>query len=385
LPLTLYKDLAEKYGFLMIGSNDSKNGLPGEDINGIVRTLMHEVRTLYPIDTNRIYLLGFSGGARVAATAAMYDVSVKGVFGCGAGLGSVTEPILYKFDYFGCVGTADFNMTEMLQLDEPLTRAGFRHFITTFPGNHAWPPADVLEDGFMWATLNAMKDGLIKKDEAYISAVMTFFEYRISFFISNNQLLAAAEANRERIAFMEGLLVSIAELKEMLVSLEKDPEYQSQHAFRVSVMKQEEAEKQEMMQALQSKDLAWWKEWITRHASPVTRHESLNPEDTLKDRRLMAFLSLFCYMNANAAIARQNEEAAVKIIAIYEMADPKNPEPNYMRALLFARRSENEAVFSQLSIAVTKGFTDKPRLIGQAEFLPLNSSPEWADLLKTMK
>ncbi len=54
LPLTMYKDLAEKFGYILVGSNDSKTGLAGEQIKEIVTALMHEVRSLYPVDTNRI-------------------------------------------------------------------------------------------------------------------------------------------------------------------------------------------------------------------------------------------------------------------------------------------------------------------------------------------
>ena len=139
------------------------------------------------------------------------------------------------------------------------------------------------------------------------------------------------------------------------------------------------------MQALQSRDLSWWKDEINRHASRVTRHEKTNPEDTLKDNRLMAFLSLFCYMNANAAMAKQDETAAINIIAVYEMADPTNAEPNYMRAILLARRSQDEAAIAQLRISVAKGFADKQRLTGQPEFVAMNGSPAWFDLMKTIK
>ena len=90
-------------------------------------------------------------------------------------------------------------------------------------------------------------------------------------------------------------------------------------------------------------------------------------------------------MNANATITRQNESAAIKIIAIYEMADAANPEPNYMRAVLLARRSENEAAFGQLKMASAKGFTDKDRLTRQTEFQEMSSSPSWFDLLKKIK
>ena len=388
LPLTLYKNLAEKYGFILVGSNDSRNGLQAEEVRGIVTAMVHEVRVGYPIDTNRMYLLGFSGGARVATMAAMYQVPVKGVIACGAGLGGAEQPMLYKFDYFGIAGTSDFNMNEMLQLDEPLSRAAIRHFITTFPGIHAWPPADVMEDGFLWITLNAMKDGVVEKDNAFLSAVFTTLGNRIKTLKKSGNLISAADAYHEEISFAEGLIPA-DHFREELSALEKQSDYQMQVAYRFKILKKEEEEKQELMQALQAKDLGWWKVKIKSYDLRFTindsRHASTNPEDTLKNRRLMAFLSLFCYMNANAAITRQNESAAIKIIAIYEMADAANPEPNYMRAVLLARRSENEAAFGQLKIAIAKGFTDKDRLTRQTEFQEMSSSPSWFDLLKKIK
>ena len=388
LPLKKYQVLAEKYGFILVGSNDSKNGLPAEDIKGIVTALMLDVRTIYPVDTNRIFLLGFSGGARVAAMAALYQTPVKGVIGCGAGFGSAEQPIRFKFDYFGIAGTGDFNMDEMMQLDEPLTRAGFRHVITTFPGIHAWPPVETMEDAFCWITLNSMKDGVLKKDDQFISGVSSLFDHRINELKNNNQLITAADVCREAISFMDGLMPT-DKFKAEQTSIENQPAYQSQLAYRQKIQKQEGEEKQELMQALQSRDLAWWRKKIANYELRMTndklKRSRVNAEDTLKDRRLMAFLSLFCYMNANAALAQQDQNAALKIIAIYEMADSANPEPNYMRAVLLARRSENEAAIAQLKISISKGFEDKKRLTGQPEFTPLNSSPAWFDLLKTLK
>ncbi len=384
LPLTKYKSLAEKYGFIMAGSNDSKNGLPQEEIRTIVGALMLEIRSKYPVDSNRVYLMGFSGGARVAAMAALCQVRVNGVIGCGAGFAGGDQPVLYKFDYFGIAGTADFNMNELLQLREPLSQAGFRQYITTFSGIHEWPPAPVMEEGFQWITLNAMKDGTMKKDDAFISGVMKSIEARMNEYMRKNQFIASADACREAISFSDGLTGSDL-FKEKLQYLEKLPGYLDQVASQRKAMEQEQLEKKELAEALQAKDLPWWKSWITRHSSPGNNKEKINPEDTLKNRRLLSFLSLYCYMNANAAISQQNEPAAIRIVAIYEMADPANPEPYYMRAILLARRSENEAAISQLKISVAKGFADKHRLTGQPEFRPMNAAPAWTDLLKSIK
>ena len=344
---------------------------------------MFDIHHIYPADTNRIYLLGFSGGSRVASMAAMYQYQVQGVIACGAGFGSVQDAVRFKFDYFGIVGTADFNLDEMLRLDEPLAGAGFRHFIKTFPGKHAWPPLEVMEDGFRWITLNAVRDGVLPPDSLFISSVIKTFNARINESERCNQPVAAADACREAIAFLGGL-TSTESFNQELNKIEKLPEYNSRVAYHLKVMSQEEEEKQEILDAFQSKGLSWWKEKIKSYTSG-TRKGKTNPEDTLKDHRMIAFLTLFCYMNANAAMSLQDQSAAVRIIAIYEMADATNPEPNYMRAILFARRSEQEAAIGQLKIAIDKGFSDKQRLTLQKEFIPLNTLPAWSGMLKTMK
>jgi hypothetical protein len=202
--------------------------------------------------------------------------------------------------------------------------------------------------------------------------------------INKNQLIAAADVCREAIAFSDGL-ASAGRFRTALNILEQRTGYQQQAAYRKNILKQEQDEKQELAQSLQSKDLAWWKQWIKSHVSPVTRHDKKNPEDTLKDSRLLAFLSLFCYMNANSAIAKQDEHAAVKIVAIYELSDPENPEPNYMRAILLARRAENDAAIAQLKISVSKGFADKQRLMQQKEFQSMKNLAGWNDVHKSFK
>ncbi len=382
LPLTKYKDLAEKYGYILIGSNDSQNGQAGEVTDGIIRGLLAEIHTVYPIDTNRIYVAGFSGGSRVAAMAAMSHKEVKGVIGCGAGFPGGNQPPLYKFDYFGIAGTADFNMNEMLQLDGVLTQLGMRHFIATFPGPHAWPTSSVMEEGFQWLTLNAMRDGTLQRDDAVIAAIMGGFDARIARLKSENYLVSAAERCREAIEFAGGFIPTDHFIQE-LKSIEQLPEYNKQVVYHTNILKKEEDEQKSLMNAIFSQDEAWWKKRIEAMDSRHMR--GLNPEDTLMNARLKAFLSLMCYSNASGAIRQRNREVANTVINIYELADPPNPEPNYMRAVVLLQRYDTTAAIRQLDIAIGKGFSDKNRMIQQSEFQMIKNSPAWFDLLQKMK
>ncbi|MCX6278453.1 MAG: hypothetical protein NT004_10185 [Bacteroidetes bacterium] len=391
LPVRLYKDLAEKYGFFLVGSDNSKNGLPPAEIDAIVATLFNEVKHVYPVDTNRIYLMGFSGGARIASLSAFYKIPVKGVVGCGAGIAGASSAPRYKVDYFGIAGMADFNMNEIVELDYPLSKVGLRHVITTFNGIHAWPPVEVMEEAFQWFTFNAMKDGMIKKDNSLIEMIMAGFDKKIEFLKTQGDLIDAAATCRKAISFDEGFTAT-DKFSDQLKIIEKLNEYQVQVAYRNKIMKDEDKERKELMGAMSEKDLGWWKDYVRRRTRDEGRGTMVYSqaqwrlqEDALKDQRLLAFLRLLAYMNATSVLTSKNEEAAAKIIAIYEIADPENPEANYLHAILLARKPANGEALEQLGKAIEKGFSDKLRMTEQPEFASMKDKPQFYDLLQKMK
>src|SRR5438445_3048101 len=68
-PIELYKDLAEKYGFVLAASNNSKNFAPDESKS--VNAIWQDTHRRFPLDVHLTYVSGFSGGARVAGLMAL--------------------------------------------------------------------------------------------------------------------------------------------------------------------------------------------------------------------------------------------------------------------------------------------------------------------------
>ena len=170
VPLELMKDAAEKYGYVLAGSNNSRNGpwkLEGETAQAVVQ----DTNARLAIDSRRTYFAGFSGGARVAASIAQVCQCAAGVLLSGAGFPQGTPPSREAaFPVFAAVGTFDFNYPEVVQLDEKLQGLGFPHFLRTFEGPHQWAPASVMEEAFAWFRLIAMKDGRETRDDAFVAA-----------------------------------------------------------------------------------------------------------------------------------------------------------------------------------------------------------------------
>ena len=65
VPVERFQAAAEKYGYLVAGSNNSRNG-PFEQNYAAMDAMLRDTSQRYALDRQRIYLAGLSGGARVA-------------------------------------------------------------------------------------------------------------------------------------------------------------------------------------------------------------------------------------------------------------------------------------------------------------------------------
>ena len=82
--VTHFIPAAEKHQFILIGTNNTRNGPYDPNFKVAERLFAHCLEN-YRIIPQRIYTAGFSGGARLAATIAILSGAVEGVIGCGAG------------------------------------------------------------------------------------------------------------------------------------------------------------------------------------------------------------------------------------------------------------------------------------------------------------
>ena len=84
VPVERFKEAAEKYGWIVVGSNNSRNG-PWELAVNAWNAMQKDTHQRFAIDDERLYATGFSGGARVAVRIAVACKCLAGVMGNGAG------------------------------------------------------------------------------------------------------------------------------------------------------------------------------------------------------------------------------------------------------------------------------------------------------------
>jgi dienelactone hydrolase len=173
MPVELMKDAAERFGYILVGSNNSRNGSWKVEIDA-AQAVSNDTRARFSIDEHRVYFAGFSGGARVASRIAQQCKCAAGVLLNGAGFGTGTPPSRDSvFAVFAAVGTLDFNYPEVTRLSEALEATGFQHFLRYFDGPHQWAPADVMAEALAWFRLIAMKQTLEPYDENFIGQQRT--------------------------------------------------------------------------------------------------------------------------------------------------------------------------------------------------------------------
>ncbi len=172
LPLEQYKVAAEKYNYIVVGSNNARNG-PWEPIVRSIIAIWNDTNARLSIDQKRIYVTGFSGGSRAASLfSKIIKRPIAGIIGCGAGLASMlkTEEIAPAF-YSGVVGIEDFNYEEMLTLDKQFDKHNISHRFFVFEGAHSWPPQDVCLRVIEWLEILGMSKKIRPSDVELIKEI----------------------------------------------------------------------------------------------------------------------------------------------------------------------------------------------------------------------
>jgi len=170
IPVERFRGAAESYGWILVGSNASRNG-PWQPNVAAFKALWEDTQLRFSIDSRRIYAAGFSGGARVAAALAAAMPEISGVIGCGAGFpGPVPKTV--SFAWFGAAGVDDFNYIDVRQVQVAVAATGQAARFVVFDGAHNWPPEPVCTAAVEWLEVQAMKTGRRPRDPALVKTLL---------------------------------------------------------------------------------------------------------------------------------------------------------------------------------------------------------------------
>jgi predicted esterase len=221
IPLERVKPVAERLGYVIISSYNTLSDTTEQPNVDALNAMLTDLQRFVSIDPHRLYLIGFSGTARLSWDfASQLKGNVAGVVGVGAGLPDQAHPPLpgpgeeASFVFFGGAGTGDFNYDEVRGLDQYLDSLSFPHRMRYYGGPHGWPPSEVFTEAVEWLELMAIRRSLTAPKPEWLDSVFRRRLQEAASLESSGNLFAAGQSYAEIAAdFQTFRDVSIAQGK----------------------------------------------------------------------------------------------------------------------------------------------------------------------------
>jgi dienelactone hydrolase len=219
-PLELYKDIAEKYGFILAASNNSRNF--SSDESKSVNAIWQDTHLRFALDAHVTYVSGFSGGARVAGLMALTceQCQIAGVIAHGAGYPTNWSQAKDGLSYFFAVGNQDFNWPEVMTVRREREDKGLPYRVEVFSGPHQWAPPAVMQDAVEWMILKAMQKGGLPRDASLVDRLLQQTQAEADDAEKKNDAIAELNAYRSLVSDFAGLK-DVRESENKLAALKK--------------------------------------------------------------------------------------------------------------------------------------------------------------------
>lgn len=393
LPVKLFGEAAERFGWVVVGSNNSRNG-PVADSVKAAYAMVEDTQARLSVDARRVYAAGFSGGARQSILIdQLCRHCLAGVIAAGAGYPPERKPAApVTFALFGAAGTDDFNFPEMKALDATLARLGATHRFESFDGGHAWPTPDLAAAAVEWMELQAIKSGLRQKDEAFVAGV---WERRLAGarrLEEGSKLYAAYRAYESLAADFRGLrdtaeafgrAAALGASKGVKAAL-KDEADQSSRQQRLVAELFDLAERRRGEFEVRVQAAADFRR-LVEGLRVKARAEADSGERRVARRTLNQVTARFY---ETAASLRHDNARPSEVVAALEVASevaPHSPQLFYELAVAHAANSDRKRSLAALRKAFELGFRDAAALEREPAFDALRGEAEYERLVEGIR
>lgn len=390
-PVERFKDAAEKYGYIVIGSNNSRNG-PGVPLSEIISALFDDAQARFSIDASRVYTTGFSGGARVAGSVAQsLEGRIAGVILCGAGFSPGKAPAKpLSFTVFSVAGSEDFNWVELRQLNRTLDSIGSVNRFVTFDGDHAWLPSDFCLMAVEWLEIQAMRSGKRKRDEKLIAEL---------FDKAAGQARAAESAKRVYEAFLkyDAMAKDFQGLRDTADFAKRVEELRSSGEVKDHLKQEKAAEQAQQQRSLEffskreqlrtAENLSAAMMEMKYLISSLRKKAASNDEsvDRLVARRTLGLFYVSMMEGAAGHRSTKNYPEAIADLTLAAEVRPNNPQIFFALARVCALGGEKRQALEALKKAVELGFTNADEIVGNQDFASVRNEAAYRQLIEEAK
>jgi dienelactone hydrolase len=391
LPVLRFKAAAEKYGYIIAGSNNSRNG-PIEIVTKALSALIADTESRFAVDNQRVYMTGFSGGARVAVAAAVaLKGKVAGVIGCGAGFPPSIQPSVSEaFAFLGAVGVEDFNVPELRVLDDALDKLGAAHKLEIFKGGHEWPPDTVCTRAIEWLEIQAVKSGILSRSAGRIDEIF-------SGAVAETHACESRQEFYEAYRHYSALAKDFAGLKDIGEFKARAAELEKRGDVRNTVNREKAIDDRQNRMAMKLSGLLAdstgseigafrIQELISSFISLRKQADQTgNEADRLVAVRVLAEFSIRLNEEASLAFEQKDYSLAALRLELMTQIQPENPRIFYHLSRAYARAGDKKKAVKAIQTAVSKGFNDAAEVRNNPDFEILKGDPAFQNALREFR
>ena len=407
VPVERFREAAEKFGWIVVGSNNSRNAAIQSSIDAW-NAITRDTAERFSIDDRRLYAAGHSGGARVSIMlATQCHDCLAGVIASGAGFPEGIEPATtMRFAVFLSAGIEDFNFPEVKSLDDTLTRIKITHQIETFAGRHEWLTPAVAADAVAWMELTAMKSGSRERDASLIDSL---WNARIK------QARELDEAKKTYEAFQVYLQLSsdFKGLRDVSEVQSKVDQLRSTREVRDAIRdEQQEIRKQRETESRLAALITATGRARIQDTNPGSAANNREDDGVDADSRLHSLLvelgrqakaepdsatrrvakrvlegqyvGLF-ETGRGLLQAQKRYDEAMRLFMLATQISPERPGAFYYLAWAYIVKGDKKNSLKALQTAVDKGFSDAAGLAGNKAFDSIRDNPQYQKIVVAMK
>lgn len=364
--IRVFVEAAEKYNYILVSSNATKNGIPYEENFATANLLFDTIFKKFIINEKQIYTAGFSGGSRLASAIAALTNKIQGVIACGAGL-SVNkefEPSKEMFSFVGLVGDEDMNYLEMLNTRKWLNNYAIDNELLIYKDNHQWPPREQIDRAFGWLELQAYKRNIRTVNPSVVKELYNQ-QYTIADSLHKHNMLFRSIIEFESMVHNFKPYFALDSIIEKIESTKASNTYKEVISNREKIVNKEneifdtfsKVYGQEIKTGVSSDDFKWWKTKIKNLDTSI--ETNVNVDEVKMYKRLRYSLFAGAIESSRSFVRNKKFKQALYCDNLLILFNADQAYWYYRLAKSYARLDKFSQTITNLEKAIALGFSKK--------------------------
>ncbi len=380
VPLGRYRELAERYHLILVSSNQSHNGPFTLPIDAEA-ALLPDVKERFAINSDRMFISGFSGGARASVFLTSRNPVYAGVIACGTPFNpddrlTPKEPV----PIVEIIGNQDMNFAGAFAMKSYREQIRYPQTLILFEGPHQWPPVNVYDHALY--LLLCLK-GLGAPDQRHNEQIFRSLV---------KQQLDSTDAYHAYVNMSGSSLQGVR--REFLDSLEtavkSNPGFKEQQSSFPGLLREEETIRDEFYLRFAllrgaTADSAFregeWKNFIARQNR---RAQAKDRQESLMGQRVLAWMRGNCFEEYSAQFRNKDYFHATLNARLMTLLENSFRNQLALARTYAAREMKREAIQS-LKKSVALGLTDRRLLENDRYFQSIKEDKAFQAILLKLK